>query len=60
MSSVFLYILAKKSVGSVIFSRDGWVTANIHIFFGLIYKHFSSDFVADFEHVFAQNMRSGH
>ena len=28
-------ILAKKSLGLVLFSRDGWVTADIHIFFDL-------------------------
>ena len=32
----FLQILAKKSVGSLLFSRDGWVIANILLFSALL------------------------
>ena len=35
-SIIFCRFSQKKSLGSVLFSRDGRVTGNIHIFFGLM------------------------
>ena len=48
-SSVILNIL-KKSLGSVLFSRDGWVTADIDTFFGLRIVSVSCNFENGFSH----------